>query len=65
MEDMQTKGMSVVMKRRGFEGYKRVGLILAITGASMIVALMLPFWFWWLVLGLAFLSGGIYLLRKK
>ena len=53
------------MKKRGFEGYRRVGLILAITGASMVVALMLPFWFWWLALGLAFLSGGIYLLRKK
>ena len=45
-------------------GYKRVGLILAIIGGVMLVALMLPFWFWWLVLGLGFLCGGIYLLRK-
>ena len=52
------------MKKCGLKGYKRVGFIFVAIGASMVVALMLPFWFWWLVLGLAFLAGGIYLLRK-
>jgi len=52
------------MKRRGYYGYKRIGLILALIGAGMIVALMLPFWFWWLVIGIGFLIGGICLLRK-
>ena len=52
------------MKKGGLTGYKRAGLILVIIGAAMVVALMLPFWFWWLILGLGFLCGGIYLLRK-
>ena len=52
------------MRRRGSDKYKRIGFTLALIGAGMIVALMLPFWFWWLFVGIAFLVGGICLLRK-
>jgi len=52
------------MRRRRFCGTGRAGLILCAIGAGMIVALMLPFWFWWLLIGIGFLSGGICLLRR-
>jgi len=52
------------MRRRRFFGTKRTGVILAAVGAGMIIALMLPFWFWWLAIGIGFLTGGICLLRR-
>ncbi|MCL2369021.1 MAG: hypothetical protein FWC72_08485 [Oscillospiraceae bacterium] len=52
------------MRRHGPEGKKRIATILICVGAVMVVALMLPWWFWWLSIGLGFLCGGIWLLRK-
>ena len=52
------------MRRRGFYGTKRVGAILTAIGVGMIIALMLPFWFWWLAIGIGFLAGGICLLKR-
>ena len=43
---------------------KRLGLTLAGIGAAMILALMLPFWFWWLAIAIGLLCGGIWLLRR-
>ena len=52
------------MRRQRHPGEKRVGLLIVGIGAAMIVALMLPFWFWWLVIGIGFLCGGIWLLKR-
>ena len=52
------------MRRGGHYGKKRLGQILAGIGAAMIVALILPFWFWWLTAGICLLYGGIKLLRR-
>ena len=52
------------MRRGGSCGHKRYGLILVGIGAAMIVAVLLPVWFWWLAVGLGFFCGGIWLLKR-
>jgi len=53
------------MRKHRYPGqYARVGLILAAIGAAMLIALILPWWFWWLAVGLGFLCGGIWLLKR-
>ena len=42
---------------------KKLGTILALLGVSMVISLMLPFWFWWLLIGVALLCAGIKLIR--
>ena len=52
------------MRRQKAPGQKRVGLILVWIGGAMLIALMLPWWFWWLGVGVGFLGGGIWLLKR-
>ena len=52
------------MRRHWHPGQKRIGFILASIGAAMLIALMLPWWFWWLAVGIGFLCGGIKLLKR-
>ena len=52
------------MKRGIHHGKKRAGGILIAIGAGMIIALMLPFWFWWLIIGIGLLYSGIRLLKR-
>ncbi|MCL2842297.1 MAG: hypothetical protein FWE28_02355 [Oscillospiraceae bacterium] len=52
------------MKRRGYPKKQRAGLVLAGVGAAMIISLLLPFWFWWLAIGIGLLWGGLRMLRR-
>ncbi|MCL2568915.1 MAG: hypothetical protein FWE12_05735 [Oscillospiraceae bacterium] len=52
------------MKRHGPHGKNRIGLILAGIGAAMLIALLLPWWFWWIAIAIGFLCGGIWLLKR-
>lgn len=50
------------MKRRGNRGcwYGRAAILV---GAVILMALILPTWFWWLVCGGLLIGGGIWVLR--
>jgi len=52
------------MRKRRYPVRRRAGLALFGIGAAMIIAMMLPFWFWWISIGIGFLYGGISLLKK-
>ncbi|MCL2827866.1 MAG: hypothetical protein FWD99_03930 [Oscillospiraceae bacterium] len=52
------------MKWPSYLKTRRSGYILAAVGAVMLVSLVVPFWFWWLIIGIGFLCGGFYLLRR-
>lgn len=41
-----------------------LGFVAVAAGILILLALILPTWFWWLVCAFAFLAGGILLLRK-
>ncbi|MGM9615668.1 MAG: hypothetical protein ACI3W7_09115 [Oscillospiraceae bacterium] len=41
-----------------------LGIAAVAAGILILLALILPTWFWWLVCAFAFLAGGILLLRK-
>jgi len=52
------------MKWPSYLKTRRAGYIFAAIGAAVLVSLIVPVWFWWLILGISFLCGGIYLLRR-
>ena len=52
------------MRRRGYPAKRRIGTILVGIGATMLIALLIPFWVWWFFFAVAFLAGGMGLLRK-
>ena len=43
---------------------RALGLAAVSLGTFILLALVLPGWFWWLVCGAALLTGGILLLRR-
>ena len=56
-------GWVVFLRCCGKRG-RALGLAAVALGTFILLALILPGWFWWLVCGAALLTGGILLLRR-
>jgi len=64
VEKQYPQKAAFAMKRHGPHGKNRIGLTLAGIGAAMLIALLLPWWFWWIAIAIGFLCGGIWLLKR-